>query len=170
MKGKGLIMYLMGLSSLFITVQVDSYNFRNTSRSMNSVEYQRYKKPDNRANFDQKQGTKDTHNSRVKSLESSIQRNESSLDNRGLMPHEKNRMRGALDFYQSDLKKRDRVPSYQTTDTVNSNELVQKTDDRWRYQGSAADGIGQISKRFHQKTRRESSYSMRIISKFYKNT
>ena len=151
MKFKNLFIYLMGVISLFITVQVEGYNFRSAHRSMNSVEYQRYKNPDKMANFDHKQGMKDKYDSRVDLLDSSIQRNEVSIDNRGLMPHEKNRMKRNIDFNQSGRTLRDRVQNYKTTGVVNSNELAQQADHNWRYQGSIADDSSQISKNFRPK-------------------
>ena len=152
MTSKNFILCLIGFLSAFVTVQVEGYNFRSANRSMASVENQRYIKSDKKDFSQDRQSIKDKVVHELATKGPSVQRYKSSVDNRGLMPHEKSGLRRNLNFKRSSgVSISEKIDNHQISGSGYSDKLSQPLDQNWRHQGSFASGQDQISKNFRPK-------------------
>lgn len=149
---KNLIPCLIGFLSIFVTVQVEGYNFRSANRSMASVENQRYINSDKKDFSEDRQNIKGKVEYELVAKGPSAQRYKSSVDNRGLMPHEKSSLRRNLNSERvSGIHISEKNDNHQLSGSSYLGKLSQQLDQNWRHQGSFANDQDQISKNFRPK-------------------
>ena len=149
---KHFISCILGLMSVFITNQVESYNFRSANRSMTSVETQRNKRSEKKISFEQIQELKPKSKNNLVYEKMNTHKHKSLIDNRGRMPHERGEIRRNTNFNQRSLSNTsEKLESYQRDIGIHSDESSQSLEKNWRFQGSTSRFEDKILNNFRPK-------------------